>query len=312
MNVRFWGVRGSLPAPLSPQQVQAKISVAIQRVQPKDIASDSARERFLASLPDWLYGTVGGNTPCVEVTSARKTKLVFDAGTGIRAMGELGERPDDRHYHLFLSHFHWDHVQGLPFFGPAYHPKTVLDIYSPFAHIREHLERQMQEPYYPVRMDSFTKNIRFNTIEPSKPVRVGDVTVTAMKMSHPGDSYAFSVEENGRKVIYATDVELRSWDFDRTDEHVAFFEGADVLIHDAQYTVEEACEKEGWGHSPFCYAIDFAAAWNIKELYLFHHDPAYDDRKVNAILQSARWYASYIAHDAVSVQLAVEGQEFTV
>ena len=167
----------------------------------------------------------------------------------------------------------------------------------------------MQEPYYPVRMNSFTKNIQFHTIETAKTYQIGDVTVSAMKMSHPGDSYAFAVTESDKKIIYATDVELNSSDFERSPEHEAFFKDADVLIHDSQYTVEEAYTKQGWGHSAFCYAIDFAVAWNIKKLYLFHHDPTYDDRKVNSILQSARWYANYIAHDAVKVYLAVEGQE---
>lgn len=309
MNVHFWGVRGSLPAPLTPQQVQAKISAAIQRIQPKDIATESARAQFTASLPDWLYGTTGGNTPCVEVTSEGRTKLVFDAGTGLRVMGRLGERPCDLHYHIFLSHFHWDHIQGLPFFEPAYNPQAQLDIYSPFDHIKERLEEQMREPYYPVRMDALTKNIRFHVMKPANPYMVGDVTVSAMRMSHPGGSFAFAVEGQGRKVIYASDVELRPSDFERTAEHEAFFGGADVLIHDAQYTVEEAYAKQGWGHSAFCYAIDFAVAWNIKRLYLFHHDPTYDDRKINEILQSARWYASYIAQDAVQVYLAVEGQD---
>lgn len=309
MNVRFWGVRGSLPAPLTPQQVQAKISAAVQRIRPKDIETEGARERFIASLPGWLYGTTGGNTSCVEVTSGGGTKLVLDAGTGLRAMGRLGARPGDLRYHLLLSHFHWDHIQGLPFFEPAYNPEARLDIYSPFDRIRERLEEQMREPYYPVGMDALTKDIHFHTVEAERPFAVGDVTVSAMRMSHPGGSFAFAVEDGGRKLVYATDVELRSSDFERTAVHAAFFGGADVLIHDAQYTVEEAYAKQGWGHSPFCYAVDFAAAWGIRNLYLFHHDPAYDDRKLGEILQSARWYADYAAHDAVQVHLAAEGQE---
>ena len=128
-------------------------------------------------------------------------------------------------------------------------------------------------------------------------------------MSHPGNSYAYAVTENGHKFVYATDVELNHPDFVRTKEHDDFFGGADVLVIDSQYTVEEAYAKQGWGHSAFCYAIDFAVAWKVKKLYLFHHDPMYDDRKLNSILQSAHWYADYSAKNAVVVDLATEGLE---
>src|SRR5574344_1015602 len=127
--------------------------------------------------------------------------------------------------------------------------------------------------------------------------------------THPGNSYSYSFEQDGKKFIYATDVELQEKDFDKDIPSNHFFEDADVLVLDSQYTVEEAIQKEKWGHSAFCYAIDFANAWNIKSLYLFHHEPTYDDKKIYSILQAARWYASYTAHTNVKVYLAIEGQE---
>ena len=106
----FWGVRGSIPTPLTPQQIQTKITAVVQRITQKDIASEDARERFIASLPEWLYGTTGGNTPCVEVKTANGTEIVLDAGSGIRVLGKTGVKPADNHYNLLLSHFHWDHL----------------------------------------------------------------------------------------------------------------------------------------------------------------------------------------------------------
>jgi phosphoribosyl 1,2-cyclic phosphodiesterase len=309
VTIHFWGVRGSVPAPLTPQQIQAKITAAIQRISPKDLESEDTRERFISTLPKWIFGTTGGNTPCVEVTGSDGTKVILDAGTGIRVLGRLGIPPQDNHYYILLSHFHWDHIQGLPFFDAAYKPNSVIDFYSPFPAMERLLAQQMKKPYYPIEMSSFTKNVSFHTVSPKEDFSVGRLRTQCRKMTHPGNSYSYSLTENGHKFIYATDVELNQTDFERTPEHIAFFQDADVLVLDSQYTVEEALMKENWGHSAFCYAIDFAVSWKIKKLYLFHHEPTYDDRKINSILQAARWYANYITHDSVQVFLAIEGQE---
>ena len=309
MNVRFWGVRGSLPAPLTPQQIRAKINAVVQRMSPADALTPESKERFLHSLPEWLFGSVGENTPCVSVTTAQGAKLVFDAGTGIRVLGKQEEPPSDNHYHLFFSHFHWDHIQGLPFFDPAYNPDTRIDMYSPVQNFKELLSAQMRAPYFPVALESFTKHISYHTILEGRAFNVAGVQICAVKMSHPGGSYTYGVSENGRKFVYATDVELLSQDFMPTPAHAAVFQDADALVIDTQYTVEEAFIKENWGHSAFCYAVDFAVAWKIKKLYMFHHEPTYDDKKLHSLLQSARWYANFISHNDVEVYLAVEGQE---
>ncbi len=309
MNVRFWGVRGSIPTPLTPQQIQAKISAVVQRIQPEDIVSDESRKNFISSLPKWLYGTTGGNTPCVEVTGKNHTKILFDAGSGIRALGKLGVPPEDMHYNLMISHFHWDHIQGLPFFDRAYNPKASFDIYSPFADMERYLREQMVRPYYPVTWDSFTKNINFHVLNEGEFFNLGEFTVATQEMFHPGKSYSYLLEEDGHKFIYATDVELSQQDFERSKKHRLFFENADVLVLDSQYTAEEAYNKQNWGHSAFCYAVDFAVAWNVKKLYLFHHEPAYDDKKLNSILESARWYARYVSQKPIEIYLASEGME---
>lgn len=309
MNIHFWGVRGSLPTPLTPEQVQFKISSVVQKISAKDIESPEARKAFLDSLPAWLYGTVGGNTPCVEVNGEAGTKIVFDAGTGIRVMGKDGTPPRDLHYNLVFSHFHWDHIQGLPFFVPAYNPAASLDIYSPFADMKEHLSGQMVPPYYPVRFDALTKNITFHTVEPLVKFPVGEFTVSCVQMSHPGKSFSYLVEEGGRKFVYATDVELTPKDFVHVPDMEAVFGGADVLVLDSQYTVEEALRKENWGHSAFCYAIDFAITWGAKKVFLFHHEPTYDDRRLQTILESANWYSKYVGHEDIEIHIATENQD---
>ncbi len=312
MKVRFWGVRGSIPTPVSPEQIQAKINAVVQRIKPEDLESADSRERFLAGLPAWLYGTVGGNTPCVQLVTKDGKEMILDAGSGIRELGKKAVLPKDMHYDIFFSHFHWDHIQGLPFFDAAYNPEVSFDFYSPVEDAREILSNQMQKSYYPVGFDSFTRKIDFHYVHPGTGFSVSGLSVNSCRLKHPGDSYAYSFIEDGKKFVYATDVELI--DFTQIEDenvHKVFY-GADAVVLDSQYTIEEAFRKENWGHSAFCYAIDFAAKMNIKSVYLFHHEPTYNDKKINSLLQAAKWYSDYISHSRISIHLAVEGLEFEV
>ena len=311
MKVRFWGVRGSLPTPLTPVQVQSKIMAVIQRIKVSDLQSVESRARFVSSLPDWIYGTTGGNTSCVEL-KAGNSEIILDAGTGIRALGKSGTLPKNNHYNLFFSHFHWDHIQGLPFFDPAYNPSSVFDVYYAHDESEKYLREQMTSPYYPVTFDSLTKNFNFHKVECGKSFSVGDVKVNVCPMSHPGVSYSYSFEHENKKFVYATDVELRTKDYENLEYGESVFRNADCIVLDSQYTVEEAFRKESWGHSAFCYAVDFAVYWNIKKLYLFHHEPTYDDKKINSILQAARWYAQYIEHSEIEINIAKEDQEIEI
>lgn len=311
MLIHFWGVRGSIPTPLSPQQIQSKIMAAIQRVTPEDLVSMESRSKFVSSLPGWIFGTTGGNTACVEIKS-ENNELIFDAGTGIRAYGKSNKIPVDKHFNMFFSHFHWDHIQGLPFFDYAYNPLASINVYTPVPNPKELLAHQMDQPYYPVQFDALTRNINFTELTPGTSLSLGKTTINCCEMSHPGKSYSYSIQEGDKKVVYATDVELKFKDYETRPESEKVFRNADVIILDSQYTVEEAYRKENWGHSAFCYAIDFAVYWNIKKIFLFHHEPTYDDKKLNSILQAARWYAQYINHSEVEIYLAKEDMEVEV
>ncbi len=311
MKITFYGVRGSLPTPLHTDQLQSKISAILATITEKDIATEDAKQRFLSTLPKNLFGTVGGNTACIEIVTGNNDILIFDAGSGIRVCGRKYHNTST-HFNLFFSHFHWDHIQGLPFFEPAYNPKTEIDIYSPFEHSEKYLQDQMRPPYFPVTMDSFTPHINYHIKNELEPFTIGNVEIVCKKMFLPGDSYAYAVTENNKKFIYATDVELKETDFELAEENWNFFNNADVLVLDAQYTLDEAIKKENWGHSAFCYAIDFARLFKIKKLYLFHHEPTYDDKKLNSILKSARWYSERIYNYEVEVFLSTEGLEITL
>lgn len=314
MKIRFWGVRGSIPTPLSPEQVQSKIMAAVMRISEKDLKSQETRARFVANLPSWIFGTTGGNTACVEIqsetSSGEQTEIILDAGSGIRSLGKRSEQPKNAHYHILFSHLHWDHISGLPFFDPAYNQKSRFDYYSHWDSAEKYLRFQMQNPFYPVTFDSFTKNYEFHTLNEGESFNIDEIKVNSVRQSHPGSSYAFSFleknDEKSVKFVYATDVELKANDFGNGKNHEEVFKNADCIVLDSQYTVEEACQKQNWGHSAFCYAIDFAVYWNIKKLYLFHHEPVYDDKKLNSLLKAARWYAKYVVHSDIEIHLARE------
>lgn len=312
MEIQFWGVRGSSPSPLSAGQIREKIDELVSLASPVDFVSPQSKRKFLENLPESLYGTAGGNTPCVEFTSDRNQKIIFDAGTGIRLLGKSENLPENLHYNLCFSHFHWDHIQGLPFFDALYNPGVFFDVYSPFENMEDFLSGQMKNPYYPVDFGAVAKRFSFHKIEEKQELKIDDMLLSCIKMSHPGGSCSYSVSENGKKFVYATDVELKESDFIKSPERSAVFGNADALVFDSQYTVEESLRKTNWGHSAFCSAIDFAAAWNVKKLFLFHHEPTYDDRKLYKILDSARWYAKYAADGNVEVNLAVEGQKIEI
>jgi phosphoribosyl 1,2-cyclic phosphodiesterase len=308
MKVRFWGVRGSLPAPALPSQIKSKISAVLARLTPEDIQSPENRERFLAGLPPWLFGTVGGNTSCVSVSNS-KDLIVFDCGSGLRELGIFygKENPKPSKYNVFFSHFHWDHLQGLPFFNPAYDPSVSIDFYCPMPNLENALVGQMTGPYFPVHMESMACKKKFIKIESRGNLET--VSVEMKKMSHPGDAYSYLVTDGKKRFIYATDTELSANDFMKTDENTAFFRDADLIVLDCQYTLGEAIEKYNWGHSAFSLAVDFAANWRIKHMLMFHHDPAYNDHKLFNILQSARWYMERLNIKGIEISLAQEGLE---
>lgn len=309
MFIQFWGVRGSLPTPLSSDQLKSKISAIVQRISPSDLESPDSRERFIENLPEYISSTVGGNTACVEVINSSGTEFILDAGSGIRQLGKKLAKSQNKVFHIFISHFHWDHIQGLPFFDPIYNPTVEIHFYYPGNMTKSFLSAQMNTPYFPVPMESCTKKMFFHDISNQNKFMIDGTEISWQKMNHPGSSYAYSFTEKDAKFIYATDTELRQEDLKEDSPDISFFRSADVLILDAQYTVEEAFEKENWGHSSFNKTIDFSVIRKVKNLYLFHHDPTYSDKKINSILSSARWYIDYIGKKSkINVYIASEGK----
>ncbi len=226
----------------------------------------------------------GGNTTCVAVSGGEKGEsiLVFDAGTGIRSLGKklISKKfsPGNKIY-LTFSHFHWDHIQGFPFFAPAYDTSKEIEFFI-IGHdaldlhdFKEVLARQMESTYFPINIDDMGANFTF-TVNKGNKVTFDGGQITVNKHTHPGGAYGYRLEADKKVLVYCTDIEHG----ESLDQKVIeFCKNADLLIHDAQYTPEELLNRRGWGHSSWEQAIEVAKRANVKQLYLTHHDPDHDD-----------------------------------
>lgn len=312
MRIKLWGARGSIPTPITNEKLQSKIAAIVQRIQPIDLESPESRERFLANLPPYLFGTVGGNTTCIEVQLDDSTTILFDAGSGIIELGEYIKKTRRRikEFHIFFTHFHWDHIQGIPFFSPPmFDPETTIHFYSPVENFESVIRGQMDQPYFPVDFDVLRAKKIFHVLK-GQTLKIKGSTIAWSRMKHPGESFSYSVSESGKKMIFSTDTELTEENFERNDYNKNFYENSDVIILDSQYTLDEAIDKYGWGHSSYSLTVDFAVAWKIKQLVLFHHEPKYDDKKIHSIHKSAGWYLSHMDQRSdLKIHLGYEGLE---
>ena len=244
------------------------------------------------STPERRNSRFGGNTACVEVRLANGTLIVLDCGSGFRALGkslvrEFNEQPI--HGYIFLTHFHWDHIQGVPFFPPLYKRGNFFFFHSAGRkghEIEAAIEGQMANPYFPVNMDAMQATRHFFDLG-CNPIDVNGATLTSGPLNHPQGCVGYRIEADGAVLTFATDTEPGSPSHDRSVRKLA--EGADVLIYDAQYTPEQLQgEKKGWGHSSWLEGVRIARECGVKHLVLFHHDPDSDDAFLDALVERAR------------------------
>ncbi|MEG3766128.1 MBL fold metallo-hydrolase [Alteromonas sp. 14N.309.X.WAT.G.H12] len=274
MQVTFYGVRGSIPTP-GPEYVR-----------------------------------YGGNTACVHIRLSDGTDIILDAGTGIRLLGNklIGQQTP---IHLLLTHNHWDHIQGFPFFAPIYQAGREINITPGLTSLPEYdqILKQMQGSVFPVPSSALTSNICLKPIpEEIDSWTIGNATITRLPMNHPGKGSAYTIVENGVKVAYITDNELYPPYKKETDflTFVEFARDADIIIHDAQYMLSDMPAKSGWGHSVAEEAVKLAMASNAKRMALYSHDPERTDDDIDNVVAHCSEYIT-IAESDVELFAASEG-----
>lgn len=274
LEVTFWGVRGSLATP--GRQTQK----------------------------------YGGNTSCIEVRAGDE-RIILDMGSGLRMLGQKLSAARGVRASVFLSHYHWDHILGLPFFTPAYHSDTRLVMYGATRGgktVKEILAGQMINPYFPVSLEAMRAEMQFRTIASGDKVKVGDAVVRVRELAHPGGALGFRVERRGASMVYATDFEHGCGGDDALLE---LAEGTDLLVYDATYTVPEYGRHKGWGHSTWREGVKFAKAAGARRLVLFHHDPSHPDRVVERVetLAKAAFPGAEAAREGRTIRLAAHDRK---
>lgn len=296
MRVKFWGTRGSLARP---------------------------------GKPTLRYG---GNTSCVEVRAADDTLVILDSGTGIYGLGMelMGSGASPLRGHLLIGHTHWDHIQGFPFFVPLFVPGNEWDIYAPGGlgrNLENTLSGQMEYNYFPVTLEQLGASIRYHDLVEGISA-IGSFQVNARYLNHPALTLGYRLEVGGASVVYAVDhephvvpapegglssIEVAEDELRHIEDkrHIDFLRGADLVIHDAQYTLAEYPQKVGFGHTPAETALDFAVAAEAKQLALFHHDPMRDDDSMESLVELCQARAK-AAGSPLKVIGAAEGLEIEI
>jgi phosphoribosyl 1,2-cyclic phosphodiesterase len=281
-KLTFWGVRGSTPT------------------------VDPATWRF------------GGNTPCLDFLAPDGTRFILDCGTGLRMLGnrwgaENSVLPAETH--IFVTHYHWDHIQGLPFFAPLFVDKNHFQFYSFRSKflgrdsLRQVLEAQMALPYFPVDISAMSAKRRFREVDGGQSFLVGENKVTARWLNHPQGCLGFRIETPAGTIVYATDNEPGDAALDKSLRELAG--GADIFVNDAQFTPSQlASNRKGWGHSSWRDGVNIAREVDAKTVVLFHHDPDSTDRVLDGILRAAReeFDSVFAASEGMVITLGAAGE----
>ena len=284
-SVTFWGTRGTIPSP----------------------GAHTAR--------------YGGNTACVEVRDGHGHLVILDAGTGIRGLGKHlagSDTPNGVRAHIVLSHAHWDHIQGLPYFAPFFKQGNAITVWGPKqgdVGMEEILRQLMQPVVFPVPLDALAATLEVKHVN-AEPIETEGCTITSMRVRHPAVTLGYRLETGGKSVVYVTDDELGpAGQYDVgprwRERFVKFIGGADLLIHDAMYTPEECATHAGWGHSSYVEAVELARESGAKRLALFHHEPEHTDDATDVIAKRAQDLAA--KHGGrTQIVAAAEGLKITL
>ncbi len=315
MLVRFWGTRGSIPVAMTSAEVKRKLVTALVAAAGRGLDTAGKARAFVERELDFATShTFGGNSSCVQIDAGGDDYVLCDLGSGARVFGNtvLATRgPSGHRFHVFMSHPHWDHIMGFPFFMPAYLPGNHVRIYGCHDALEEAFRRQNAAPSFPVDFSRMDARIEFVRLAPDRDHDIAGMRVRAKKQHHGGDSYGYRIEKQGKVVVYSTDSEHKQDDAAEMRAFVEFFRGADLVIFDAQYSLADAISiKEDWGHSSNVVGVEMCQLARARRLCLYHHEPIFDDERIATLLAETRRLEEITRGDhRVEVLAAYDGLE---
>ena len=309
MRVRFWGTRGSLPVAAKADTVRGKVVRALRAASGRHFADDGEARGFIdAELDFATANTYGGATSCVEIEGGDGSFIVCDLGSGLREFGlSAAARCAAGHartYNIFLSHLHWDHIMGFPFFVAAFDPDARIVIHSGHEDAETALRRQQEEISFPVPFGWLRAAISFVTLEPGRIYEIAGLKVEAIRQYHSHDSFGYRFDDGSKSVVYSTDSEHRLDDMEHEARFERFFAGVDTVICDTMYSLADSVTmKEDWGHSSNLVAVDLCRAARARRLVLFHHEPTYSDEDIQRMHAETIRYEELMREDRPALEI---------
>lgn len=320
MEVKFWGTRGSLPVAPTADAIAEKVAAAVHAASGRGFADLDEARRFVGEeLPFAVGHGYGGATSCVEIAEGNSAFFICDMGSGLRDLGIDAMRRcgagHSRRYNFFMSHFHWDHIMGFPFFAPAFDPLSEIVIFTGHDDAEEALRRQQDEISFPVPFDWLRARIEFRHCAVGQTYTADGMSFELFEQQHSHKSFGYRFTgPNGRSVIYSTDSEHKAQGMEQENAIAAFFRNADLVICDTMYSLAETVTmKEDWGHSSNLVAIDLCRAAGAARLVLFHHEPSYSDHEIDRLHRESIRYEQLTRKSApLEVLCSYDGLVVTV
>jgi phosphoribosyl 1,2-cyclic phosphodiesterase len=318
MLVRFWGTRGSIPVALTSADIRRKVETALSLAIARGVDTPEKLRSFIDNELDFSVSqTYGGQSPCVEIETGCAEYLMCDMGSGARAFGArimAAQKSGPIVVNVLMSHVHWDHIMGFPFFTPAYVPGARIRIFGCHDVLEKAFRLQQSAPCFPVDFSRLAATIEFVRLEAGKSVDIAGYRVLPKLQRHTGDSYGYRFERDGKAIVYSTDSEHKLEDPAETEDFVEFFRNADLVIFDAMYSLLDAVSvKEDWGHSSNMVGVELAQLANVKHLCMFHHEPAFNDERIQSVLNETIRFEQLTRGDQpLVVSAAYDGMEIEV
>ncbi len=296
LKCKFWGVRGSLPSSPMPEKWVSDIEALMRQFFKSGYKDATEIKEFLASQTVPHVGGFGTATTCAEINSS-KVQIIIDGGSGIRNLSEemmLGPAGKGKaEIHIFLTHFHWDHMLGLPFFAPHFIKGNKIHYYAVQPDLGEMVKTKFRKPFFPVAFETLPSEIHFHHLQPRKPFVLQDMTITPFQLDHPDPCWGYRVDCKGKSYAHCVDTEGTRTTREALGPDLPLYQNVDLMYFDAQYTLPELAEKANWGHSAAQLGLDIAFREKIKRVLFAHHDPGADTAELMALAQQTQDYYSW-------------------